>query len=153
MGWCSMKEDLISIIVLAYNAEKDILRCLKSIMNQTYKNIEIIIINDGSKDKTSEIIRGIKDLRIKLIERENKGTYYSRVEGYEVSTGKYIMYVDSDDSIEKNMIEVLYDNILKYKSDIVHCQNKKEINKDVEDIIDKFVKNQEKYVEDLKKFL
>ena len=48
-----MKEDLISIIVLAYNAEKDILRCLKSIMNQTYKNIEIIIINDGSKDKTS----------------------------------------------------------------------------------------------------
>ena len=128
-----MKEDLISIIVLAYNAEKDILRCLKSIMNQTYKNIEIIIINDGSKDKTSEIIRGIKDPRIKLIERENKGTYYSRVEGYEVSTGKYIMYVDSDDSIEKNMIEVLYDNILKYKSDIVHCQNKKEINNNIID--------------------
>ena len=128
-----MRKDLVSIIVLAYNAENDILRCLDSIINQTYKNIEIIVINDGSKDKTGELVKNIKDPRIRLIERENKGTYYSRVEGYEVSTGEYIMYVDSDDCIEKNMVEVLYSNILKYGCDIVHCQNKKEIDNNIFD--------------------
>src|SRR5574344_3025414 len=95
-------EELISVIVLAYNAEKDIEKCLKSILNQTYRNIEIIVINDGSTDFTSNIIKNIGDERVRLIERENKGTYYSRVEGYKISNGKYIAYVDSDDYVEEN---------------------------------------------------
>lgn len=124
-------EELISVIVLAYNAEKDIEKCLKSILNQTYRNIEIIVINDGSTDFTSNIIKNIGDERVRLIERENKGTYYSRVEGYKISNGKYIAYVDSDDYVEENYIETLYTNLINYNADIAHCLHKELKNDEV----------------------
>src|SRR5574344_589398 len=117
-------EQLISVIVLAYNAEKDIEKCLRSILNQTYKNLEVIIINDGSTDSTSHIIKNIADERVRLIERENKGTYYSRVEGYKISNGNYIAFVDSDDYIEETYIETLYNSLISYNADIAHCLNK-----------------------------
>lgn len=121
-----LEEELISIIVLAYNTEKYITKCLNSILNQTYKNIEVIVINDGSTDKTNSLIKRKmkKDSRVVLIEHENKGTYLARVEGYKKARGKYLMYVDSDDYIEKNMIEVMYNNLKEYNVDIVHCQYK-----------------------------
>lgn len=122
-----MKCELISIIVLVYNTEKYVKKCLDSILKQTYQNIEVIVINDGSNDKSSKIINRIanKDDRIKLFERvENKGTYYSRLEGYKKAKGKYVMYVDSDDYIEKNTVETMYMVASEYKTDIVHCQHK-----------------------------
>ena len=118
------KNDLISVIVLAYNTEKYITRCLNSILNQTYQNLEVIVIDDGSTDKTNRLIKRKmkKDDRIILIEHENRGTYLSRLEGYKKANGKYLMYVDSDDYILKNMIEIMIQNLKEYHVDIVHCQ-------------------------------
>lgn len=121
-----MKTELISVIVLAYNTEQYINKCLNSILKQTYKNIEVIVINDGSTDKSSKIINKIaqKDDRVRVIERENKGRYFSRLEGYKKAKGKYILYVDSDDFICKDMIELMYNNLKTYKVDVVRCQYK-----------------------------
>lgn len=121
-----LDSDLISIIVLVYNTEKYITKCLNSILNQTYKNIEVIVIDDGSTDRSNSLIKRKmkKDSRITLIEHENKGTYLSRVEGYKKARGKYLMYVDSDDYILKNTIEIMYHNLKEYHVDIVHCQYK-----------------------------
>ena len=114
-------EDLISIIVPVYNVERYLDDCLKSLINQTYKNIEIIIINDGSTDKSLDIVKKYKEIdkRIVLIDRENKGVLYSKVEGYKKSRGKYITYVDSDDWIEQDAIETLYNYIIEYDADVV----------------------------------
>lgn len=121
-----LEKDLISVIVLAYNCQKYITRCLNSILNQTYQNIEVIVIDDGSSDLTNSLIkRKMKnDSRIILIEHENKGTYLARLEGYKKARGKYLTYVDSDDYILKNMIEVMFQNLKEYNVDIVHCQYK-----------------------------
>lgn len=122
-----MKQELISIIVLAYNTEKYIKKCLDSISKQTYPYLEIIVILDGCTDKTSNIVHKYmkKDDRIRVLDHENKGTCFCRIEGYQNAKGKYIMYVDSDDWIEKNMVDVMYQNMLEYKADLVHCQYKK----------------------------
>lgn len=121
-----MKEELISIIVLAYNAEAYIKKCLDSICKQTYQNLEILTILDGCTDKTANIVKRYekKDSRIRVISHENKGTCFCRIEGYEKASGKYILYVDSDDWIEKDMVEIMYNNLRTYKVDIVHCQYK-----------------------------
>lgn len=122
-----MKQELISVIVLAYNTEQYIKECLDSICKQTYQNLEILVILDGCTDKTKPIVQKIakKDNRVRILSHENKGTCFCRIEGLENATGKFIMYVDSDDWIEHNMIEIMYQNLLEYKVDIVHCQYKK----------------------------
>ena len=96
-----------SIIIPAYNAEKTIAKCIESIASQTYKNLEIIIINDGSNDKTQEIVLEYmkNDNRIKLINQKNKGVSYSRNKGIEKAKGEYINFIDADDYIEKNTLE------------------------------------------------
>lgn len=128
-----MKNELISIIVLAYNTEKYIKKCLESITKQTYSNLEIIVILDGCTDQTSKVVSRLeeKDNRIHILEHENKGTCFGRIEGYRASHGKYIMYVDSDDWIEKNTIEVMYQNLLEYQVDLVHCQYKRYKNNEI----------------------
>lgn len=101
----------VSIIVPAYNAEKTVEKALQSLINQTFKDIEIIIIDDGSKDKTREIISSFaaKDSRIKLILKDaNEGLSAARNSGIEIATGDYIGFVDSDDWCEKDMFEKLY---------------------------------------------
>lgn len=107
-----MKSPKVSIIVPAHNAEKDIKRCLNSIINQTYKNIEIIVINDGSKDNTQKIVESFKNKynNIILINQENRGVSQSRNIGIDRSTGDYIMFVDSDDFIENTMVALLLNN-------------------------------------------
>ena len=122
-----MKSELISIIVLVYNTEQYITRCLNSILNQTYENLEIIVINDGSTDRSSNKINRIagKDKRIRVIERENKGRYLSRLEGYKEAKGKYILYIDSDDWINKNTVEKMYEQAKETKADVVRCQYQK----------------------------
>ena len=113
--------DLISIIVPVYNAEKYLKKCIESILEQTYTNLEIILINDGSKD-TSKIIcdeYAKKDDRIVVIHKENEGVGRARNDGLDRATGKYIAFVDSDDYIEKNAIEILYNTLIEKKVDCV----------------------------------
>ena len=96
------QEELISIIIPIYNAEKYIERCINSLKNQTYKNIEIICINDGSTDNSLNILKriAITDNRITIIEQENKGVSVARNKGIESAKGKYIMFLDADDWFE-----------------------------------------------------
>ena len=111
----------ISIIMPVYNAEKYLNRSIESIMNQTYNNIEIILVNDGSTDNSLEICTSYqeKDKRIKLINQENKGVSFARNKGIDEATGDYIMFIDSDDYIEKNMIEDMVAKITKDDIDLV----------------------------------
>lgn len=114
---------LISIIIPAYNIENYIARCLDSILNQTYKNIEIIVINDGSSDNTGKIIDNyaFKYEDIKVIHKKNAGVSAARNSGIEVASGDYIGFVDGDDTVDENMFEILIKNAIKYDADISHC--------------------------------
>lgn len=114
--------DLISIIINVYNGEKYIKKCLDSVLNQTYKNIEVVIVNDQSTDKTLDIIKSYKDKRIKIINnKKNIGLSLSRNIGIDNSNGKYLYFVDIDDFIELDTIEYLYKLIKKYKTKISTC--------------------------------
>ena len=109
----------ISIIVPIYNAEKYIKKCLDSIINQTKKEIEIILVNDGSTDNTENIIKEYKDKRIKYFKNTNHGIGYTRNFGIDKSTSKYIMFLDSDDYLEKTACEELFIKAENNKLDIV----------------------------------
>lgn len=111
---------MISIIIPCYNAEKTIERCLESVINQTYKNIEIIVINDGSVDRTDSIIkRYTTDKRIKYYNRSNHGIGKTRNFGIEKANGKYITFLDSDDYLPNDAIDNLYKLAQKNKLDLV----------------------------------
>ena len=111
----------ISIIVPIYNAEKVLKRCVDSILNQSYKNFELILINDGSKDKSIDIINEYKekDERIKVIDNKNKGVSETRNIGIKTSKGEYIQFIDADDFIDPYMIEETLKEIEKKKADSV----------------------------------
>lgn len=115
--------DLISVIVPIYNVEKYLNKCLDSILNQTYQNLEVILINDGSPDKCSEICDeyAIKDARIRVVHKKNEGLSAARNSGIEIAKGEYIAFVDSDDYIHKEMYQILFKNMTKYDSDISIC--------------------------------
>jgi glycosyltransferase involved in cell wall biosynthesis len=114
----------VTIIVPVYNVEKYLERCLCSIVNQTYANLEIILINDGSKDNSLAICNHYKifDSRIILINQSNKGIAKTRNIGIESATGDYITFVDSDDEIELNMLEDYVTFLKTYFPDVV-CTN------------------------------
>ncbi|WP_232473650.1 glycosyltransferase family 2 protein [Brachyspira murdochii] len=114
---------LISIIIPVYNGEKYIKRALDSLINQTYKNIEILCINDGSEDDSLEIIKYISknDSRIKVFSQENSGPAKSRNKGLENAAGEYIMFCDTDDYYEYNMCELMLQSMLEKNVDIVMC--------------------------------
>lgn len=118
-----MEAEKISVIVPCYNVAEWLPRCLDSIINQTYNNLEIILINDGSTDETANIIDtyATQDSRIVVIHQKNEGLVAVREKGIELATGDYIGFVDSDDSIEADMYERLINNALKYNADISHC--------------------------------
>ena len=112
----------ISIIVPAYNAEKYLKACLESLINQTKKDIEIIAINDGSEDNTLDILNEYKNNYpnlIKVISQENQGLSVTRNVGIKNSTGKYVMFVDSDDEIYSELLEKLWNKTQEYPFDIV----------------------------------
>lgn len=98
---------LVSIIFPVYNVENYIEKSFKSLINQTYKNLEIIVVNDGSTDRSIELIKPYFDERVKLINKENGGLSSARNAGLNVATGDYVFFLDSDDWIEKNAISVL----------------------------------------------
>lgn len=116
-------DELISVIVPIYNVEKYLEKCVKSIQEQTYKNIEIILVDDGSPDNCGELCEKYarKDPRIKVIHKENGGLSDARNKGIDNATGKYIVFVDSDDYIEINYIELLYKAIRENKAEISQC--------------------------------
>ena len=110
----------ISIIIPIYNVEDYLERCLNSLINQTLNEIEIICINDGSTDKSLNIIKKYKDIdnRIILITHENKGIGYVRNEGIKIAHGEFIGFVDPDDWVDLNFFEKLYKTAQKYNADI-----------------------------------
>lgn len=110
----------VSVIIPVYNVENYLRDCLNSVVNQTLKDIEIICINDGSTDKSREILQEFadKDSRIKIIDQENKGQAAARNLGIKQAKGEFIGFVDSDDSISPDFYEKLYDNAVKYNANI-----------------------------------
>ena len=113
----------ISIIVPIYNGEKFLDECIESILNQTYKNIEIILVNDGSTDESLNICNKYKkeDKRIIILNIKNNGVANARNEGIKKSTGEYISFVDSDDILFPSYIETLYTTINRENVDVVRC--------------------------------
>lgn len=116
-------DKLVSIIVPVYNVEKYLNVCIKSIVNQTYTNLEIILVDDGSKDKSGQLCEKWKsaDQRIQVIHKENAGLGFARNSGLDIATGDYVMYIDSDDYISKNMVQKLLDTAEITGSDTVFC--------------------------------
>lgn len=101
-----MKDDLISIIIPVYNAEKFLDETINTVLNQTYKNFELILVNDGSKDKSVDAIKKYNDKRIKLIDnKNNKGAALSRNDGIRKAKGRYICFLDADDLWNKEKLE------------------------------------------------
>lgn len=101
-----MKDDLISIIIPVYNAEKFLDETINTVLNQTYKNFELILVNDGSKDKSVDVIKKYNDKRIKLIDnKNNKGAALSRNDGIRKAKGRYICFLDADDLWNKEKLE------------------------------------------------
>lgn len=113
----------VSVIVPAFNCEKTIEKCINSIINQTLKELEIIIVNDGSTDKTYNVIKkvGNKDSRITIINKVNEGPSKARNSGIKIARGEYIGFVDSDDYVDKDMFYQLYLLANKYNSEICGC--------------------------------
>ena len=129
-----MENYKVSVIVAAYNIQDYIVKCLESISNQTYKNLEVIVVDDGSSDNTGKLADEFanNDSRFIVIHKENGGVSSARNKGIEVASGDFIGFVDGDDTIEFDMYEMLISNAIKYDADISHCgykivENKKEI--------------------------
>ncbi len=118
----------VSIIVPIYNNEKYVKKCIDSLINQTEKNIEIILINDGSDDNTEKIIRGFNDNRIKYFYQKNSGIGKTRNKGLLLSKGKYVMFIDSDDYISNDCVKKMYEFAIKNESDLVISNFYKNIN-------------------------
>ena len=118
-----MENKLISLIIPVYNTEKYLRQCLDCVVNQTYKNLEIIIINDGSTDNSLNIINEYanNDKRIKVLDIPNSGGGNARNKGLDIATGDYIGFVDSDDTLELEMYEILLSYTLKNDVDMCIC--------------------------------
>ena len=110
----------ISVIVPVYNTEDYLERCIRSIMNQTYKNLEIIVVNDGSTDDSLNILESLReeDNRIIIINQENMGVSKARNKGLDYATGEFITFVDSDDFIEKDMYEIMINHLIEEDADL-----------------------------------
>ena len=116
-------EELISIIVPVYNVEKYIKECIESILCQTYTNFELILIDDGSKDKSGQICDEYakRDNRIIVIHKQNEGLSKTRNRGIDIAKGSYISFIDSDDYVEKNFLEELYHLIKENDTQVAQC--------------------------------
>ena len=120
----SMKNGLISIIVPVYKVEKYLCKCVDSILSQTYKNIEVILVDDGSPDLCGKICDSYlkKDNRVKVIHKSNGGLSSARNAGIEIAKGEYIGFVDADDYIDSRMYEILHSAITKESADMAVCE-------------------------------
>ena len=116
-----MKKNLVSIIIPVFNSEKTLKRCITSIINQTYKDLDIIIVNDGSKDKSEEICKEFqkKDKRINYIVQKNSGVSNARNNGLSKVKGDFITFIDSDDWVENDYIESLINLLIDNNADVI----------------------------------
>ena len=122
----------ISIIVPVYNTSKYLNKCINSLLNQTLEDIEIILINDGSTDESDSIIKKYKDKRIKYIHKKNEGIGKTRNLGIEIASGEYLSFIDSDDYVEADFCEKMYNKAIKDNCDIVICDFYKDIDSTLE---------------------
>lgn len=115
--------ELVTVIIPVYNVEKYLERCINSVIKQSYSELEIILVDDGSTDKSYEICKkfALKDSRIKVFHKSNGGLSSARNFGLKMSLGKYIVFIDSDDYISSEMISVLYDALTESNSDLAIC--------------------------------
>lgn len=115
--------NLISVIIPVYTSAQYLERCLESVVSQTHRNLEIIIVNDGSEDGSAEIIDQFfaRDQRIIAIHQKNQGVSAARNAGLALAKGNCVGFVDADDEVYPDMFEFLYHNLEKYKADISHC--------------------------------
>lgn len=127
-----MQNPKVSIIVPIYNVEKYLDRCMQSLLNQTLKDIEIIMVDDGSPDNCPRMCDEYakKDSRIKVVHKKNAGLGFARNSGLDVATGEYIAFLDSDDYVAPNMYETLIHEIITQKADAVFCGTRLEFKKD-----------------------
>ena len=114
-----MPQPKISVIIPVYNMEKYLKRCMDSIINQTFRELEIILVDDGSKDSSGKLCDEYKalDKRVKVIHKKNAGLGFARNSGIEIATGEYVSFVDSDDYVRTDMYEKLYGRIKKENAD------------------------------------
>ncbi|MBE5875471.1 MAG: glycosyltransferase [Lachnospiraceae bacterium] len=117
-------QDLISVIVPVYNMEKYLDRCMKSVLEQTYRNLEIILVDDGSTDASPQMCDeyAMKDNRVKVVHKQNGGLSDARNAGLTIATGTYIGYVDSDDWIESDMYECMYSACVENQAEVAVCR-------------------------------
>jgi glycosyltransferase involved in cell wall biosynthesis len=115
--------DLITIIIPVYNAEKYIESCIKSVLQQTYTNLQIVLIDDGSSDKSKQICDEYAnvDKRIEVVHKVNGGVSSARNSGIQITRGKYLCFIDADDVVNKNIIQMLYTNLISNNSDMSMC--------------------------------
>lgn len=118
-----MADKKISVIIPVYNAEKYITQCIESVLQQTFQSIEIVVVNDGSTDRTPEIVSeyASKYENIKVVSQENQGLFKARVNGFRASSGKYVGWIDADDFVKPTMFEKLYDKAICEQADFVNC--------------------------------
>lgn len=118
-----MYDELISVVLPIFNVEKYLERCIESVINQTYSNIEIILVDDGSTDNSGKICDEYqkKDQRIKVIHKKNGGLSEARNTGTKNAIGKYITYIDSDDYVKNDYVEYLYNLVKKYNTKVALC--------------------------------
>ena len=117
------EQPLISVIVPVYNVEKYLKKCVNSITSQTYENLEILLVDDGSTDSSGQICNEFEknDARIKVIHKKNGGLSDARNAGLDRAKGQYYAFIDSDDYIQDNTIEIMLNAVKKNKSEIAIC--------------------------------
>lgn len=117
----------VSIVIPIYNAEKKLDKCIHSILNQTFEDLELILVNDGSSDSSLNICRKYErqDKRIIVINKKNEGSITTRKKGIEASSSDYVMFVDADDWIDRRMVEILYKQSVESSADITVCNTYK----------------------------
>ena len=120
----------VSIIIPVYNVEEYLPRCLESCIAQTYRNIEILVVNDGSKDQSLQIIQSFqeKDPRVILIDKENQGLYRARISGVQKASGRFLFFLDGDDYLPSDAVECLLDKAVLHSMDLVVANFYKEEN-------------------------
>ena len=130
--------ELVSVIIPVYNADKYLAECIESVKNQTYKNLEILLINDGSKDKSGEICEQYakNDARIRVIHKQNQGVSSARNDGISLSTGQYLTFIDSDDIVDENYVLSMYKKSVDTNADITLCRYSNLIQGNLFDVVE-----------------
>jgi glycosyltransferase involved in cell wall biosynthesis len=113
---------LVSVIIPAYNAASFIEECINSVINQTYKNIEIIVVNDGSIDDTETILKSYTDKRLRIINQKNKGCSAAKNKGLEFARGVFVQYLDADDILSEDKIEIQVKALKENNNCIAVCK-------------------------------